>query len=159
MRLPTRVRYAVRAVVELAGRGDRGPVPVKDLAEAQQIPPKYVKQLMNTLQRKGIVNGHPGQGGGYTLGGNSKDVTVLDVYRAMGETLDLAPCIREETCCRRQPTCAVGNLWADLGEALEKHLGSVTINDLVLRGRTLTRKRSALPKPGVPAASRREGVQ
>lgn len=159
MRLPTSVRYAVRAVVELASRGGCGPVPVKDLAAAQGISPKYVKQLLNKLQRKGIVKGHPGQGGGYTLGCDSVGTTVLDVYRAMDETLDLVPCIRGSAYCSRRPTCAVGGLWADVGEALEKQMRSVTINDLVLRGRAMARKQTAPPRPGVPATSRREEVR
>lgn len=159
MRMPTRVRYAVRAVVELASREARGPVPVKDLAAAQEISPKYVKQLLNKLQRKGIVRGYPGQGGGYTLAAGPAGLTVLDVYRAMGESLDLVPCIKGSAYCHRRPTCAVGGLWAGVGEALEKQMGSVTINDLVLRGRALNRRQPAQPKPGAPAASRREGTR
>lgn len=159
MRMPTRVRYAVRAVVELAGRETRGPVPVKDLAAAQGMSPKYVKQILNKLQKKSIVKGHPGQGGGYTLVGNPAGMTVLDVYRAMEETLDLVPCAGTGAHCSRRPTCAVGDLWAEAGDALEKHLGSITIADLVLRGRAMARKQPAPQEHGAPAASRREGVR
>ena len=136
MRLPTRVRYAVRAVAELAERAKAGPVPVKDLARAQGISPKYAKQLMNQLQRNGIVQGHPGLGGGYTLPRSPEEITVLDVYRAMGETVELAPCVGRRASCKRLPACAAGSMWVELSAALEKQLRSVTIDQLAARGRT-----------------------
>jgi Rrf2 family cysteine metabolism transcriptional repressor len=142
MRLPTRVRYAVRAVAELAERGESGPVPVKDLARAQGISPKYAKQLMSRLQRKGIVRGHPGLRGGYTLPRSPAEITVLDVYRAMGETVDLAPCVAKRSSCKRLSTCAAGSMWVDLSAALEKQLRSVTIDQLAVSGRTSEANRS-----------------
>jgi Rrf2 family protein len=152
MRLPTRVRYAVRAMAELAERGQDGPVPVKDLARAQGISPKYAKQLMNQLQRGGIVRGHPGLGGGYTLPRSPGEITVLDVYRAMGETVDLAPCVARRSSCKRLPTCAAGTMWVELSAALEKHLRSVTIDQLAARGRASAAKgptsaRVSSPRP------------
>lgn len=137
MRLPTRVRYAVRAVAELAERAEAGPVPVRDLARAQGISPKYAKQLMNRLQRRGIVRGHPGLRGGYTLPRSPGEITVLDIYHAMGETVSLAPCAARRSTCKRLPTCAAGSMWVDLSAALEEHLRSVTIDQLAARGLAL----------------------
>jgi Rrf2 family protein len=83
MRLPTRVRYAVRAIVELAERQATGPVSVRALAEAQGISSKYGKQLLNRLQKAGIVKGFPGLRGGYVLARKPEAISVLDVCMAM----------------------------------------------------------------------------
>jgi Rrf2 family protein len=131
MKLPTKVRYAVRALVELAERAESDPVPVKDLAAAQKLSPKYVKQLMNKLQRAGIVRGHPGIHGGYTLARNPTEITLYEIYRAVDVCLDLAPCVgREAVTCERQDECSARQVWQEMAEALEGALKRHTVAEL-----------------------------
>ncbi|MFH1313134.1 MAG: Rrf2 family transcriptional regulator [Candidatus Eisenbacteria bacterium] len=137
MKLPTKIRYAVRAVVELAEREGRVPVPVKTIAEAQEVSPKYAKQLMNRLQKAGIVRGYPGIHGGYVLAKDPGGVSVYDIYRAMGVALDLAPCVGRNAHCTREDECSASRVWKRLRTALEKTLREVSIEQLAAEERSL----------------------
>jgi len=144
VRMPTKVRYAVRAAVELAGREAGGPVPVKVLADAQGISPKYAKQLMHELRRAGIVKGFPGLNGGFRLARRPSEISVLDIYTAMAGMVHLVPCV---TCggqgdpCRRREICSAADFWQALSDSLEMRMGSATIEQLARRGRSLARAR------------------
>ena len=137
MKLPTKIRYAVRALVELAEREGPAPVPVKEIAQAQMVSPKYTKQLMNRLQRAGIVRGYPGIHGGYLLARKPRSITVYDIYEAMEVSLDLAPCVGRRTHCSREQECSTGRLWKTLKDALEKTLKNVSIDELAAEERSL----------------------
>ena len=137
MKLPTKIRYAVRAVVELAEREGLSPVPVKTIAEAQEVSAKYAKQLMNRLQKAGIVRGYPGIHGGYVLAQDAGTISVYDIYRAMGVSLDLAPCVGREVHCAREEECSASRVWKRLRRALEKTLREVTIEQLAAEERSL----------------------
>jgi Rrf2 family cysteine metabolism transcriptional repressor len=131
MKLPTKVRYAVRAVVELAGRETEDPVPVSSLAKAQGISSKYGKQLLNRLKRAGIVKGYPGVHGGYTLNREPDHISLYDIYNALEESFDLAPCVKPRSGCKREDICTAKSVWVELRHLLEKELRSITIEDLV----------------------------
>jgi Rrf2 family protein len=141
MRLPTRVRYAVRAIVELAERQATGPVSVRALAEAQGISSKYGKQLLNRLQKAGIVKGFPGLRGGYVLARKPEAISVLDVCMAMDGGIDLVPCVKGATDCGRRRRCSVRSFWKGLGDSLEHQLRSATIDQLAGGGRPTGRAR------------------
>jgi Rrf2 family protein len=137
MKLPTKIRYAVRALVELADRDETSPIPVKIIAEAQDVSPKYAKQLMNRLQKAGIVRGYPGIHGGYVLAQDPAGISVYDIYQAMGVALDLAPCIGRDAHCRREKECSASRVWKRLRRALEKTLSDVSIKQLAAEERSL----------------------
>jgi Rrf2 family protein len=137
MKLPTKIRYAVRAVVELAEREDMAPVPVKSIAEAQEVSPKYAKQLMNRLQKAGIVRGYPGIHGGYVLAQDPGSISVYDIYCAMGVGLDLAPCVGRNKHCAREEECSASKVWKRLKSALEKTLRGVSVAQLAAEERSL----------------------
>ena len=132
MKLPTKIRYAVRAVVELAGRDQSFPTPVKDLAKAQDLSPKYVKQLMNRLQRAGIVKGHPGIHGGYTLAMDPKNITLYDIYQALDVSLVLVPCVANPPNCERMDKCSASAVWTRLYESLEDTLKQTSVAELTV---------------------------
>ncbi len=137
MKLPTKVRYAVRAVVELADRSEDAPVPVKAIAEAQGLSAKYVKQLMNKLQKAGVVVGHPGIHGGYTLARSANDITLLDIYRALSVSVVLVPCLRRDIDCDREDLCSARTVWKRLSEGLEETLRRTSIGELAICERSL----------------------
>jgi Rrf2 family protein len=132
MKLPTKIRYAVRAVVELAGRDQSFPTPVKDLAEAQELSAKYVKQLMNRLQRAGIVKGHPGIHGGYTLAMEPEDITLYDIYQALDISLVLVPCVARPPNCERIDKCSARVVWKRLYDSLEDTLKQTSVAELAV---------------------------
>ena len=131
MRVPTRVRYALRAVVEIAERDSSVPVPIRDFAKAQGISTKYAKQLMNHLGKAGIVHGYRGVGGGYALARAPYDITVLDIYTALGEDVNLAPCVDVDGICERKGSCAAEDFWAGMSRVLVRELRSATIGSLL----------------------------
>jgi Rrf2 family protein len=138
VKLPTKIRYAVRALVELADRHAADPVPVKTLAEAQGMSAKYVKQLMNKLQRAGLVRGHPGIHGGYTMSRNADDITLYDIYKAVEVSLDLVPCIGDDAAgCEREQECSARTVWLRLTDALEGTLKRTTVAELAECERSL----------------------
>lgn len=150
VKMPTKVRYAVRTAVELAGREAGQPVPVKVLAEAQGLSPKYVKQLANRLRSAGIVKGYPGVSGGFRLARKPSEITVLDIYTAMDGGLGLVPCLtqgKRQPLCARRGICSVADFWHDLTGDLEKRMGSVTIEELASHARDLRRAGRRAPKP------------
>ena len=131
MKVPTRVRYALRAVVEIAERNSTVPVPIRDFAKAQGISTKYAKQLMNHLGKAGIVQGFRGVGGGYALARDPDDITVLDIYKALNEDVNLAPCVDVSVYCERKGSCAAKSFWSGMSGVLLRELGSTTIGDLL----------------------------
>ncbi len=141
MKLPTRVRYAVRAVVELAERGGERPIPISSISKAQNISPKYAKQLMNRLQRAGIVKGHAGIRGGYTLARSADEITLLEIYNALGVSVKLVPCIRMESYCERSGSCAAQLIWQRLSDEIVQILKNTTIGEMVAYQRSLVKRR------------------
>jgi Rrf2 family protein len=139
MKVPTRVRYALRAVVEIAERDSDVPVPIRDFAKAQGISTKYAKQLMNHLGKAGIVRGYRGVGGGYALARDPNDITVFDIYNALKEDVHLAPCVRMDVDCDREDTCAAKEFWAGMSKTLVRELRSTTIGDLLQDKKTVQR--------------------
>jgi Rrf2 family protein len=137
MKLPTKIRYAVRAVVELADRDDASPVPVKDISEAQRMSAKYVKQLMNRLQRAGLVKGYPGIHGGYTLAKDAGDISLYDIYQALDISLVLVPCVGTPPECDRIEVCSARMVWKRLHDSLEQTLKDTSVKELAKCERSL----------------------
>lgn len=133
MKVPTRVRYALRGVVEIAERDSSVPVPIRVFASAQGISTKYAKQLMNHLGKAGIVQGFRGVGGGYTLARDPHDITVFDIYSALSEDVNLAPCVNVEVGCDRKQSCGARDFWMGMSRVLVAELRSTTIADLIER--------------------------
>jgi len=131
MKVPTRVRYALRAVVEIAERESNVPVPIRDFARAQGISTKYAKQLMNHLGRAGIVQGFRGVGGGYALARDPEEITVYDIYSALNEDVTLAPCVSQDDICARMDSCAAKDFWTGMSGLLLTELKTTTIGDLL----------------------------
>jgi Rrf2 family protein len=130
MKLPTKIRYAVRAVVELADKDEGVPIPVKDIAEAQEVSAKYVKQLMNRLQKAGLVRGHPGIHGGYTLAKEPDTISLYDIYKALDVSLVLVPCVGSHPVCDRMEKCSARMVWKRLHDSLEETLKDTSVKEL-----------------------------
>jgi len=130
MKLPTKIRYAVRAVVELTDKDEGAPIPVKDIAEAQGMSAKYVKQLMNRMQRAGLVKGHPGIHGGYTLAKEPGAISLFDIYQALDVSLVLVPCVGSHPECDRMGRCCARKVWKSLYDSLENTLKNTSVQEL-----------------------------
>jgi Rrf2 family cysteine metabolism transcriptional repressor len=134
IRISTRGRYALRAMVDLAQHGDGGPVLRQEIARRQEISADYVAQLFRHLEAAGLVKGVKGPGGGYRLAGDAARITAGDVIRAVEGPIAAVECILygpgEELACHRVDGCAAHLLWHRLTEAISEILDSVTLQDL-----------------------------
>jgi Rrf2 family iron-sulfur cluster assembly transcriptional regulator len=129
MRLTTKGRFAVTAMIDLALRQHNGPVTLAGISQRQRISLSYLEQLFGKLRRHQLVESTRGPGGGYTLGRPAKDVTVADIIFAVDEPLDATQCGGKENCHDDQ-RCMTHDLWSNLNAKMVEYLDSVNLADL-----------------------------
>ncbi len=132
MRLTTRGRYAVTAMLDLALHYDRGPVSLAAIAERQGISQSYLEQLFAKLRRAGLVDGLRGPGGGYKLSRPSTAISIADVVDAVNETVDATRCGGQKN-CQGEHRCLTHDLWEDLSAQIRYFLSDVSLDQLVKR--------------------------
>jgi Rrf2 family iron-sulfur cluster assembly transcriptional regulator len=130
MRLTTKGRFAVTAMIDLALRQHNGPVTLAGISQRQRISLSYLEQLFGKLRRHQLVESTRGPGGGYTLGRPARDVTVADIIFAVDEPLDATQCGGKENCHDDQ-RCMTHDLWSNLNAKMVEYLDSVNLADLV----------------------------
>jgi Rrf2 family iron-sulfur cluster assembly transcriptional regulator len=130
MRLTTKGRFAVTAMVDLALRQNRGPVTLAAISERQHISLSYLEQLFGKLRRAKLVSSVRGPGGGYNLAGTPQNISVASIVTAVDEPLDATQCGGKEN-CHDEKRCMTHDLWATLNEKMYDYLSSVTLADLV----------------------------
>lgn len=135
MRLTTKGRFAVTAMIDLALRQGKGPVTLSGISQRQAISLSYLEQLFGKLRRHEIVESIRGPGGGYSLARNADKVTVADIIIAVDEPLDATQCGGKENCHGADSAsgarCMTHELWATLNEKMVDYLDSVSLQDLV----------------------------
>ncbi|HEY1044327.1 MAG TPA: Fe-S cluster assembly transcriptional regulator IscR [Telluria sp.] len=135
MRLTTKGRFAVTAMIDLAMRQGRGPVTLSGISERQSISLSYLEQLFGKLRRHEIVESIRGPGGGYSLARRADKVTVADIIIAVDEPLDATLCGSKDHCqgsnAENGGRCMTHDLWATLNEKMVDYLDSVSLQDLV----------------------------
>jgi Rrf2 family iron-sulfur cluster assembly transcriptional regulator len=130
MRLTTKGRFAVTAMVDLAMRGGRGPVTLAGISERQSISLSYLEQLFGKLRRNGIVDSVRGPGGGYCLARPSAKISIAEIVVAVDEPLDATNCGERGNCHDGQP-CVTHDLWMGLNEKIYEYLAAVSLQQLV----------------------------
>ena len=132
MRLTTKGRFAVTAMIDLALREDGGPVTLAGIAERQSISLSYLEQLFGKLRRHGLVSSVRGPGGGYCMAKPLPEVTVADIIVAVDEPLDATQCGGKQN-CHDEHRCMTHDLWTNLNRRMYDYLDSVTLASLVER--------------------------
>jgi Rrf2 family iron-sulfur cluster assembly transcriptional regulator len=132
MRLNTRGRFAVTAVLDLAIRSGPGPVALADISTRQKISLSYLEQLFGKLRRNNLVTSFRGPGGGYLLARPADAVTVADIILAVDEPIDATSC-RGRQNCQDEGKCITHDLWEGLNAHIFDYLRSVTLSELVAR--------------------------
>jgi Rrf2 family iron-sulfur cluster assembly transcriptional regulator len=133
MRLSTKGRYAVMAMVDLARRENeaaRG-VALADIAARQEISLSYLEQLFARLRRRGLVRSARGPGGGYRLARPAEATSIAEIVHAVDEPLRATRCQPGRGCMIKGERCLTHDLWADLGDRIEDYLASVTLADVI----------------------------
>jgi Rrf2 family iron-sulfur cluster assembly transcriptional regulator len=134
MRLTTKGRFAVTAMLDLAMHDGQGPVTLAGISKRQSISLSYLEQLFGKLRRRSLVDSVRGPGGGYTLARGPSQVSVAEIIRAVDEPLDATQCGGREN-CQEEQRCMTHELWATLNEKMFDYLNSVKLEDLVVRQR------------------------
>ncbi len=130
MRLTTKGRYAVTAVLDLALHQDNGPVSLAAISERQCISLSYLEQLFAKLRRNKIVSSTRGPGGGYTLTNNVDEVSVSDIILAVDETCKVVDC-DETDGCHGSYQCLTHDLWQELSNEIRSFLDGITLSEIM----------------------------
>lgn len=131
MRLTTKGRFAVTAMIDLGLRQSAGPVTLAAISQRQQISLSYLEQLFGKLRRKGLVESTRGPGGGYTLSRPAKEISVAEIITSVDEPIDATQCGGKENCLGDGARCMTHDLWASLNARMVEFLGSVHLQQLV----------------------------
>jgi len=132
MRLTTKGRYAVTAMLDLALHDTRGPITLSEISQRQDISLSYLEQLFSKLRRQGLVKSSRGPGGGYRLSRNAMDIYVGQVIKAVDEAVDARRCGGGEN-CQGDERCLTHELWSDLSHRIEEFLDAISLGELVER--------------------------
>ena len=132
MRLTTKGRYAVTAMLDLALHKDQGPVSLADISQRQAISLSYLEQLFAKLRRGALVSSVRGPGGGYELQGGSESIYIAQIVDAVNESLDSTKC-KGAGDCQGGATCLTHYLWEDLSEQIHTFLEGISLADLVAK--------------------------
>jgi Rrf2 family iron-sulfur cluster assembly transcriptional regulator len=130
MRLTTKGRFAVTAMMDLALRGGNGPVPLAEISSRQGISLSYLEQLFGKLRRHELVSSVRGPGGGYRIVKSTEDIAVADIILAVDEPIDTTQCGGKEN-CKDDHKCLTHDLWANLNAHIFNYLRSITLATLV----------------------------
>lgn len=130
MRLTSKGRYAVTAIIDVALHCEHGPVPLADISERQGISLSYLEQLFARLRRSGIVSSVRGPGGGYQLGRTAADISIASVIHAVDESIDATRC-QGKSDCLGGTRCLTHSLWSSLSERIDDFLANITLAELV----------------------------
>lgn len=133
MKLTTKGRYAVTAMLDLALHDDNGPVTLNDIAGRQGLSLSYLEQLFARLRRNGLVKSTRGPGGGYSLSRVAGEIAVADVITAVDEKVDNTRC-GGKTDCQNHKKCLTHDLWCDLSDQIQQFLANISLGDLMQRG-------------------------
>jgi Rrf2 family iron-sulfur cluster assembly transcriptional regulator len=132
MKLTSKGRYAVTAMLDVALHSRKGPVPLADISERQEISLSYLEQLFSRLRKENLVSSVRGPGGGYQLGKAPSEIAIGDVIRAVDESVDATRC-QGQSDCQGGERCLTHTLWQDLSDRISQFLNGITIGELMIK--------------------------
>lgn len=135
MKFSTKVRYGMRAVVELAQNFEESPVMVSKLAEKQNLSVKYLESLMSKLKKGGVVKSVRGNRGGYLLTKDPQEISVYEIVTALEGPISLVNCSENPENCENFENCCTFNLWKELSQTLTDKMKAIKLSSLVEEAR------------------------
>lgn len=130
MRLTTKGRYAVTAMLDLAIHHEEGPITLAAIAERQDISLSYLEQLFSRLRKRTLVSSIRGPGGGYVLGRGADEIYIAEIITAVDEKVDTTRCGGKHDCQNSEP-CLTHDLWHDLSDRIYEYLNRISLDDLM----------------------------
>ena len=134
MKLTTKGRYAVTAVLDLAFHEQSGPVSLADISDRQGISLSYLEQLFSRLRRNDVVSSTRGPGGGYSLARPEDEITMAQIINAVDESYDATSCGGEGTCSGNDYQCLTHDLWQELSTEIHEFLNGISLSEMKTRG-------------------------
>ena len=134
MRLSTRSRYGARLMQDLAQHYDKGPVRIGEIAKRQDMPVKYLEQLIIPLKRSDLVMSVRGPKGGHMLARPPEKISFGQIVRALEGGIELAGCIENPDACKRSGHCLTRAIWEDVSKAMCERLNSITLSKILEMG-------------------------
>ena len=131
MKLSTRGRYGLKAMFDLALHEGSDPIPLKLIAERQNISDQYLEQIFSTLKKAELVRSVRGAQGGYFLYKKPNEITVGNILRALEGNLKITNCQMDEDLCENYKSCATKGVWTRLQKSMEEVVDSITLQDMV----------------------------
>jgi len=131
MKLTSKGRYAVTAMLDVAIKEHTGPVPLADISERQGISLSYLEQLFSKLRKQELVSSVRGPGGGYRLGKARSDISVAMIIDAVNESVDVRKCTGESGCNENGVQCLTHSLWEQLSDRISGFLDGITLEELM----------------------------
>ena len=135
MKLSTRTRYGMRAIIELAVSDRKGHLQLKAIARHQDISAKYLEQLMVVLKSAGFVRSIRGAKGGYVLAKAPNQIKLSDIFHCLEGPVSTVECVENEDYCQRAADCVARQVWTQVQEAIEGVLQSITLQDVADRAK------------------------
>ena len=132
MKLTSKGRYAVTAMLDVALHSRKGPVSLADISERQEISLSYLEQLFARLRKEKLVSSVRGPGGGYKLGRAANDIAIGEVIRAVDESVDATRC-QGQSDCQGGERCLTHTLWQDLSDRISQFLNGISIGELMTK--------------------------
>jgi len=130
MKLTTKGRYAVTAMLDLALHAEDGPVSLAEISQRQEISLSYLEQLFSRLRKSGLVTSTRGPGGGYRVARELDKVAVSEIIGAVNESVDATQCAGKEN-CHSHGRCLTHDLWEGLSEQIEEFLSGVSLQNMI----------------------------
>ncbi len=132
MKLTTKGRYAVTAMIDLSLNDNEGPVSLLEISERQSISLSYLEQLFSKLRKEGLVNSMRGPGGGYSLSREPEKIAISSIILAVDENLDVTSCGNAAAGCKEDnKRCLTHNLWMDLSNRIQSFLDDISLKDMM----------------------------
>lgn len=140
MKISTRSRYGTRLMVYLAVNFGKGPIFLKDIADAENISLKYLSQIIIPIKAAGLVNAFRGAHGGYTLAKEPKDINIREIVEVLEGDLNIVDCVKnaQHHDCPRMAICVTRVLWDDVTKKIKDTLSGYTLEDLVKKYKKLS---------------------
>lgn len=135
MTVSTKGRYGLRLLLDIALHQEHGAVNLNDIAQRQEISPKYLWQVINPLRAGGIVRVTRGAKGGYVLARSAESITLCDVLELLEGPVALVDCVDSQEVCERSGSCVTREVWSELTGVIQKALRGFTLADIVERAR------------------------
>lgn len=132
LRLSTRSRYGLRALVNIAVKNEWGQsATAVEIAEEENISEKYLEQLLSFLRNQGIITGKRGSKGGYRLKTSPENLTILQIIELLEGPIEPVFCVSDDNACERADVCVTRDIWINIHQAVKSELEKKTLRDLV----------------------------